>query len=103
MSKTGNIFHFELTVVFALLPHERAPLSHRVVPLAVLAPDSQDVKERAGGAETVAAIDFRVQILKSKSKVIINYIKSEIIFIFLAKCKITWYTLGRGVSAMFWS
>ena len=54
----------QLTVVFALLPHEWAPLPHRVVPLAVLALDPQDVKQGSGGAKTVAAVDLRVQILK---------------------------------------
>ena len=65
-----NLCLYKLTVVFALLPHERAPLTHRVVPLAVLALDPQDVKEGGGGAKTVTAVDLRVQILKSK-----NYIK----------------------------
>ena len=54
----------QLTVVFTLLPHEWAPLPHRVVPLAVLALDPQDVKQGSGGAKTVAAVDLRVQILK---------------------------------------
>ena len=53
-----------LTVVFALLPHERAPLAHRVVALAVLAPDPQDVEEGRRGAQTVPAVDLRVQVLK---------------------------------------
>ena len=59
-------FICQLTVVFALLPHEWAPLPHRVVPLAVLALYPQDVKQRAGGSKTVAAVDLRVQILKNQ-------------------------------------
>jgi hypothetical protein len=53
-----------LTVVFALSPHERSPFSDRVVPVAVLALDAEDVKERVGAAEAVATVDLRVKVLK---------------------------------------
>ena len=61
------IIPHSLTVVFALLPHERAPLAHRVVALAVLAPDPQDVEEGRRGAQAVPAVDLSVQILKCSS------------------------------------
>ena len=51
-----------LTVV-ALLSHERPPLPHGVVSLAVLALDSEHVERRPRDVEAISAVDLRVQVL----------------------------------------